>query len=152
MRHRSPRLLVPIVLGLALASAASSQTAPEVEVRDADAREATAMRQADLAALAAIWSEDFVVNAPDGRVKSRDEVLASVRDGRIRYSAFERRVDRVTASGDTWISMGGETIVPTGDRPDAGRTLERRYSRVWQRIDGAWRLVARHANVQAKPD
>lgn len=149
-RWRAP-VLAAVVLCVALASVGvpgmASNATTEDEIRSLDAREAAAMRAADVSALEQLWSSGFVVNAPDGKVKSRDEVLSSVREGRIRYSAFDRTVERIVFRGDCAISMGGELVVPTGDRPDAGRKTPRRYSHVWQKSDGGWVLVARHANV-----
>jgi ketosteroid isomerase-like protein len=92
------------------------------------------------------------VNAPDHRVKFRDEVLQAVKESRIRYSAFERAVERVVIRGDCAISMGGEVVTPVGDRPDAGRKVSRRYTHVWWNGDGSWTLIARHANVIGAPN
>ena len=49
--------------------------------------------------------------------------------------------------GDTVIVMGHETVVPKGNSPDAGKTIHRRYTNIWMKRDGRWRLVARHASV-----
>lgn len=121
----------------------------EQEIRELDAREAEAMLAADLAALDRLWSSGFIVNAPDDTVKGRDQVLRAVRESRIAYSAFDRAVERIVVSGDLAISMGGEVVVPRGDRPDAGTQVSRRYTHVWRTIDGSWVLIARHANVVA---
>lgn len=126
---------------------ARSATTTEDEIRVLDAREAAAMLAADLATLELLWSSDFIVNAPDDEVKSRDQVLQAVRASRIRYSAFQRTVERVVVRGEYAITMGGEIVTPAGDRPDAGQSVTRRYSHVWHEKDGVWVLVARHANV-----
>jgi ketosteroid isomerase-like protein len=136
-------------VGLALA--ASAEDTVEQQIRELDAKEAAAMLAADLAGLDRLWSADFVVNAPDNEVKAKAQVLAAVREGRIAYSAFDREVERVVVHGDVAVSMGGETVVPKGDRPDAGKPLARRYSHVWRRIGGAWSLIARHANLAPAP-
>ena len=130
---------------------ALGETTAEEEIRGLDAREADAMLAADLPALEHLWSRGFIVNAPDDRVKSRDEVLQAVREARIRYSAFHRTVERIVFRGDCAISMGGELVVPKGDRPDAGQNVSRRYSHVWQKSGGSWALIARHANVTRVP-
>jgi hypothetical protein len=110
------------------------------------------MLAADIAALDAIWSAGFTVNAPDNTVKSKDQVLGAVRESRIRYSGFDRTVERVVVLDDECvISRGGEVVVPKGERPDAGQRVVRRYSHVWKRADGSWRLAARHANVTPPP-
>ena len=121
--------------------------ATELEIRALDEGEAKAMLTADLATLESLWSREFIVNAPDNKVKSREEVLRAVRESRIRYSAFQRTVERVVFEGNCAISMGGEIVVPKGDRPDAGQEVSRRYSHVWKNSDGSWILIVRHANV-----
>jgi ketosteroid isomerase-like protein len=47
------------------------------------------------------------------------------------------------------IIMGAETLQPIGDAPRAGQTVQRRFTNIWRREAGSWRLVARHANVIA---
>jgi len=43
--------------------------------------------------------------------------------------------------------MGGETVRPIKDAPLSGKTVDRRYTNVWRRENGAWPLVARQATV-----
>jgi ketosteroid isomerase-like protein len=138
-------MMLAAALAAGLAQAGAAQ--PAQEIRALDAEEASAMLAADLAALDRIWAPDSAVNAPDNAVREKSQVLAAVRDGRIRYSGFERTVERVDVRGDVAISMGGEVVVPKGDRPDAGQPLTRRYTHVWLRSGGRWALVGRHANV-----
>jgi ketosteroid isomerase-like protein len=145
------RWLVVIAALACLTAPARAQETAEARIRALDAAEARAMLGADLAELGNLWSERFVVNAPDNLVKSKAQVLEAVRDGRIRYSAFERTVERVVIDGDVAISMGGEGVVPVGDRRDAGQRLSRRYTHVWQRTGETWSLIARHANVAPAP-
>jgi hypothetical protein len=44
---------------------------------------------------------------------------------------------------DTVIVMGRETVVPKGNSPDSGKTIDRRYTNIWMKRKGKWRLVAR---------
>jgi hypothetical protein len=98
-------MMLAAALAAGLAQAGAAQ--PAQEIRALDAEEASAMLAADLAALDRIWAPDSVVNAPDNAVKEKSQVLAAVRDGRIRYSGFERTVERVDVRGDVAISNGG---------------------------------------------
>lgn len=147
--YRSKRSISFIAALVAmLGTPASGVTLVEQEIRELDAKEAVAMLAADIAALDAIWASGFTVNAPDNTVKSKDQVLGAVRESRIAYSGFERTVERVVVlDDDCVITMGGEIVVPKGDRPDAGQRVARRYSHVWKKAGGSWGLVARHANV-----
>ena len=95
-----------------------------------------------------LWSERLVVNSPANEIRAdRRAVLELVERGVIHYASFERRVELVRLEGDVAIVMGGETVRPLEGAPMAGRTVERRFTNVWRREAGGWRLVARHANV-----
>lgn len=148
----SPSAWFVAALVALVAASASGDTTVEQQIRELDAKEAAAMLAADTAALGAIWSAGFTVNAPDNTVKSKDQVLGAVRESRIAYSGFERTVEKVVVlDDDCVVTMGGEVVVPKGDRPDAGQRVARRYSHVWKKAGGSWGLVARHANVAPPP-
>jgi hypothetical protein len=46
-----------------------------------------------------------------------------------------------------------ETVAPTPDanRPDAGKTVNRRFTEVWVRRDGALQRIVRHASNVTQP-
>ena len=71
----------------------------------------------------------------------------------IKYSKYERGYDYFRRYGDTMIVAGTETVVPTPDanRPDAGKTVRRRFTELWVRRDGGWEKVARHASNVMQP-
>ena len=104
-----------------------------------------------------LWSgcgpEQFTVNAPNNQVVvGRRAVLDTfVRAGVINFSTFERQVEFIRSDGDFVIIMGLETVEPVSDAPSAGlvagRTIKRRFTNVWRKEGGTWRLLARHANV-----
>jgi ketosteroid isomerase-like protein len=82
------------------------------------------------------------------RREVQEQVLGAVRESRIAYTGFDRTVEKVVVlDDDCVVTMGAEVVVPKGDRPDAGQRVARRYSHVWKKTSGSWRLVARHANV-----
>jgi len=70
-----------------------------------------------------------------------------IRTGAVTYSSFVREAETVLVHGDTVIVMGRETVVPKGESPGAGQTINRRYTNIWMKREGRWRLVARHASV-----
>ena len=147
-----PSAWLVAALVVSVAASASGDATVEQKIRELDAKEAAAMLAADTAALGAIWSAGFTVNAPDNTVKSKDQVLGAVRESRIAYSGFERTVEKIVVlDDDCVVTMGGEVVVPKGDRPDAGLRVARRYSHVWKKAGGSWGLVARHANVAPPP-
>lgn len=118
-----------------------------------DDQERIAALHRDVSALERLWSEEFIVNAPNNEVVAgRREVLDTfVGSGVISFSRFDRRIEFVRKDGEYVIVMGLETIQPMNDAPGAGlaagRTIERRFTNIWKNEDGIRRLFVRHANV-----
>ena len=118
-----------------------------------DDQERAAALERDLSALERLWSDDFIVNAPNNEVVAgRRAVLDTfVSSGVINFSRFDRQIEFVREDGEYVIVMGLETIQPLTDAPGAGlaagRTIERRFTNIWRNEGGTWRLFVRHANV-----
>jgi ketosteroid isomerase-like protein len=134
-----------IILGASSASGQSTQqkAAIEQQIRRLDVAHADAVLRGDLAALDKLWTEDFRVNNPFNEIDKADRI----RTGAVTYSSFVRVPESVLIHGDTVIVMGSETVVPKGNSTDAGKTIKRRYTNIWMKRKGQWRLVARHASV-----
>jgi ketosteroid isomerase-like protein len=126
-------------------------TNEEDVIRQLEEQECLAVLKQDLAALERLWAEEFIVNNPQNQIStSRDGVLDLVKHGLIRYTAFERRIESIRFNADDIaIVMGAETIDPVGAAPRAGGTVERRFTNIWRKQHGTWRVIARHANVMA---
>jgi ketosteroid isomerase-like protein len=117
-------------------------------IRTLEDRERLAVLREDVAALEGLWSEQLIVNNPQNTISpDRATVVALVRQGRIRYSRFERRIEAIRFYDDLVVVMGSETIVRRGAQDSVPTPIERRFSHVWRRVGGEWRLIARHANV-----
>jgi ketosteroid isomerase-like protein len=115
-------------------------------VRAIEDEEREAMLRSDLPALERYWSADLVVNAPNNEIKTRSEVLDLVKSGQLKYSSFERQIERIVVHGDIAVAMGAETVVPVGG-PNAAKTVHRRYTDVYTRQSGLWQLIARQATI-----
>lgn len=119
----------------------------ESQIRALELKEHKAMLQRDAATLRTIWAPTFMVNTPFNRITmSSQEILDLVDKGVIHYSTFTRNIEQVLLRGDVVITMGSEVVVPVGNVPKAGQTINRRYTNIWMKEQGNWRLVARHAN------
>jgi ketosteroid isomerase-like protein len=141
-------LLLSGVTTYSVAQAPSRDSAVEAAVRALDDQERVAVLNQDFAALQRLWSEHLIVNAPFNQVlPNRSAVLDYFRKGMTTRSSFERSVERVRVDGDIAIVMGAETLKPIGDAPQAGQTVHRRFTNIWKKEAGTWRLFARHANV-----
>jgi hypothetical protein len=89
------------------------------------------------------WTEDFMVTNPFNEIDKADRI----RKGTDTYSSFQRICEAIQVHGKTVIIMGKEIVVPKGKSPDAGKTINRRYTNIWMKRKGRWRLVARQASV-----
>jgi ketosteroid isomerase-like protein len=136
-------ILIIIAIGSVSAQSAKQKAAIEQEIRKLDAAHADAVLRGDLAALDKLWTKDFKVNNPFNEVDKADRI----RTGTVTYSSFVREPESIQIYKDTVIVMGRETVVPKGNSPEAGKTINRRYTNIWMKRKGAWRLIARHASV-----
>ena len=141
-------ILLVVAVTIIAATPASAQSAKknaaiEQEIRKLDIAHADAVLRGDLVALDKLWTEDFRVNNPFNEIDRANRI----RTGAVTYSSFVREPEAILIHGDTVIVMGGETVVPSGNSPDAGKTIKRRYTNIWMMREGKWRLVARHASV-----
>jgi ketosteroid isomerase-like protein len=121
---------------------AQSTTATEAELRKLDSLHAAAVLSGDVKEMDKYWTEDFIVNNPFNEIDQANRV----RNATMTYQSFQRICEAVQVHGNTAILMGREIVVPKGTSPGAGKTITRRYTNIWMKRDGSWRLVARHAN------
>ena len=140
--------LIAVIIAIIASGSVSGQSAKqkariEQEIRKLDAAHADAILRGDLAALDKIWTTDFKVNNPFNEIDKADRI----RTGAVTYSSFVRVPESIQVFKDTVIVMGRETAVPGGISPDAGKTINRRYTNIYMKREGVWRLVARHASV-----
>jgi len=141
-------ILLTAFVTLAVAGSAPGQTTTgddvEQEIRKLDLKEADAVLRGDFATVEQLWAPDYTVNNPFNQVVKAS--AGPIRTGALSYVSFVREIESVQLHGDTVIVMGRETVVPTTGSPDAGRTIRRRYTNIWMKREGRWRLTARHAN------
>ena len=122
-------------------------------VRSLDDQERVAALNRDVSALERLWSDQFVVNAPNNQVVvGRQQNLDKfVRGGVINFSSFERTIEFIRVDGNFGVVMGLETVVPRTDVPSAGlvagQVIRRRFTNIWKKEGDTWRLYWRHANV-----
>jgi len=117
MRRLVALLLIFGTLPGATVMAQSHDTVQE-HVRSLDDQERLAALRRDTAALERLWSDEFVVNAPNNQVVvGRRAVLDTfVRAGVINFSTFERQIEFIQVDGPYVVIMGlarrGEIQVP----------------------------------------
>ena len=119
----------------------------EEKIRKLDLAHAQAILTSDSAGLDTLMDDEVTVNHPTNRiVEEKKELMEMIRQGVIRYTAFERFPEKLLFYKDMVIVMGNELIVPAAGATNAGKKLQRRYTNVWMKLNGKWKLAARHAN------
>ena len=114
-------------------------------IQNLEQKSILAIQQKDSATLSKLWSPTFMVNAPTNMVIKGGQI-EMVMSGRISYASFTGGLEQILINGDIVITMGHETVVPLPGSPNAGQTIERRYTHVWKKHGESWVLIARHAN------
>ncbi len=118
----------------------------ENEIRSLEQTEVQAVLNKDTATLKKLWDKDYIVNNPENRIvlaKANPVDRPVLQNQRV---SFTREVEKILINGDIAISMGNETVIPAGDVPNSEQIVKRRYTNIWMKKDGLWKLVARHAN------
>lgn len=120
----------------------------ESTIRGLEQMECKAALEKDTATLKKLWADDFTVNAPANRVitggrNTLDRPVIT----QANYMSFTREVEHVILKGNVAIAMGNEVVVTKGSDAKPGATIKRRYTNIWMKSDGTWKLGARHANV-----
>jgi hypothetical protein len=124
----------------------------ETEIRNLEENERLAMLKHDTTLLKKMWAEDFTINAPFNRVlQNRQELMEMVSKGTIKFTSFSRNIEQVVVKKDIAVTMGSEEVVFTGNVPDAGQAIKRRFTNIWIRQNGVWQLTFRHANNLCVP-
>ena len=142
-----------LTAGMWTAVYAQSSSSEEADVRSRDDQERVAALKRDVPALERLWSEHFTVNAPNNEVVvGRQAVLDTfVHGGVINFASFERQIEFVNVDGNIAVLMGREIVRPLTDAPSAGlktgQPIERRFTNIWKKESGSWRLYLRHANI-----
>ena len=125
----------------------AQDTTIESRIRFLEQEEVKAVLEKDSAKLLTLWDKDYVVNNPENQVvfpgkNTLDRPV--LKRGRI---SFTREVEYVIVKGDVVFSMGNETVIPVNENNVPGQKIYRRFTNIWMKSDGIWKLEARHANI-----
>jgi len=107
-----------------------------------------AITQRDLPALESILAKAAVFTTATGRVMERAAVLEMLAKPETHYESVE--------SQDVVRRLAGNVVVETGLVKVRGKRKGlpidevQRYTDVWQKVDGRWRLIAEHTSLLAK--
>jgi len=113
----------------------------EIAAVEEEANEAFLRR--DLEKLDELFSDDLVVNSPINRINDKKKLFELLSSGVIGHvsSTFEHELIR--RDGELVLVMGSDAVKNSESEP----TLHRRFTNIWRKEGGRWRLYIRHANV-----
>ena len=117
----------------------------EQAIRRVDEERIQAQVHADAAALDRIYADDFIGVGPSGTVRTKPQVLADFTSHDLKFQSITTDDVRIRVYGNTVVETGRSTMVGQ----DKGRVVPRdnRFTRVWVRRQGRWRIVANHYSL-----
>jgi len=116
---------------------------PEDEVEQAEQKRSQALLNGDVAALDALYADEFFYNQASGNSVAKSAYLPQFASGDIKVRKLVREGAKVRVYGDTAVVTAMQHIDVTLKGED--RTVHLRYLHVWVKTGGAWKLVARQA-------
>ena len=142
------RILIITILAMAISSLALSQTkdkkaAPsskaEQEIVKVSGEIIEAFGHTDIAALDRLLAEDYIVTQSFG-LTSKAQLMDLWKSGRVKYTSASDKDLLVRVYGDTAVTTGILTL--KGQNPNGDFTSNTRFTAVFVKQQGRWRLVA----------
>ena len=118
------------------------RTSVEQVIRKLDNERIQAQIHADAAALERIYADDFIGVGPSGTVRTKPQVISDFTSGDLKFQSITTDEVLVRVYGNAAVETGRSTM----DGQDKGKAVPRdtRFTRVWVKQQGHWRLVANH--------
>lgn len=152
MRHLTCICASILLLAQPALLQAAAPAPDAARLREIEQQQARAAIAGDRAALEQFFAPAFTLVNPNGARVTRAELLALLTGAAPSpYAAATYETEDVTVRGDVAYTVGLETVVFSADvqgMPGAqpGQKVQRRVTHIWERQDGQWRLVLRHAS------
>ncbi|RXK57711.1 nuclear transport factor 2 family protein [Lacibacter luteus] len=136
------------VLALLLFSLSSfAQKNDEALLRKLEDKEREAILKSDTTVLAEVMSKKIVVQNPENAIVGFQQIMERIRQGKINYTSFERKIENISFVNGMAVVMGLETLIPQAGSQNAGKTVKRRFTNIWTKEKGDWKLTARQATI-----
>ena len=145
---RLNRLLIIATLCLATVSAWGQESSEAANVRALEIKIAEYYKAHQVDAFAPLLDEDFVITFEDGSIYGKTGYLS--------YSASSSTHVDLVELPEMKIRVHGDTAIVTGIYHEKGVDAQRtydyrdRFTDVWMKKAGKWRLVAAHYSVPKK--
>ena len=131
-----------VALGQKQGARRDQRRSVEQAIRQLDSERIQAQVGADAAALDRIYADDFIGIGPSGTVRTKAQVISDFTSGDLKFQSITTDDVRVRVYGNTAVETGRSTM----NGQDRGKAVPRdtRFTRVWVKQQGRWRLVANH--------
>jgi uncharacterized protein (TIGR02246 family) len=138
--------VAPMGVGQKQSARGSHRTSVEEAIRKLDNERIQAQIHADATALDRIYAADFIGVGPSGTVRTKPQVILDFTSGDLKFQSITTDDVQVRVYGNTAVETGRSTM----HGQDKGQTVPRdtRFTRVWVKQQGRWRLVANHYSSQ----
>ena len=133
---------ISIALGEEQNASRDQRSLVEQTIRQLDNERIQAQIGADATALDRIYAEDFIGVGPSGTVRTKPQVISDFTSGTLKFQSITTDEVQVRVYENTAVETGLSTMVGQ----DKGKAVPRdtRFTRVWVKQQGHWRLVANH--------
>ena len=135
-----------IALGQNQSASRDHRSSVEQAIRQLDGERIQAQIGADTVALDRIYADDFIGVGPSGTVRTKPQVISDFTSGDLKFQSITTDEVQVRVYENAAVETGLSTMVGQ----DKGKTVPRdtRFTRVWVRQQGRWRLVANHYSLR----
>jgi len=135
-----------IALGQKQSTSRDQRSSVEQAIRRLDKERIQAQIGADAVALDRIYADDFIGVGPSGTVRTKPQVISDFTSGDLKFQSITTDDVQVRVYENTAVETGLSTMVGQ----DKGKTVpgDTRFTRVWVKQKGRWRLVANHYSIR----
>jgi len=137
-----------IALGQEQSPSSDQRISVEQAIRQLDNERIQAQIGADVVALDRIYADDFIGVGPSGTVRTKTQMISDFASGDLKFQSITTDEVQVRVYENTAVETGLSTMVGQ----DKGKAVPRdtRFTRVWVKQQGRWRLVANHYSSRTR--
>ena len=139
-------LCITVLVLAAAATGVAQKESVEETIKKLDNERIQAQIHADATALDRIYAADFIGVGPSGAVRTKPQVIADFTSGDLKFQSITTDEVKVRVYENTAVETGLSTMLGQ----DKGKAVPRdtRFTRVWVKQQGSWRLVANHYSLR----
>ena len=138
--------LTSIAIGQEQIASKDQISSVEQTIRQLANERIQAQIHADATALDRIYADDFIGVGPSGTVRTKAQVISDFTSGDLKFQSITTNEVQVRVYENTAVETGLSKM----SGQDKGKAVPRdtRFTRVWVKQQGRWRLVANHYSAR----